>query len=98
MGRLWIYGSSAHSHAALISIGREGLTFTRGYTTAPVCSPSLASIMPVELENAEKRFTSGGGDFISVIEEPQLFNIVADPHERTNLAEENPRIVEKLIK
>ncbi|HLU93971.1 MAG TPA: sulfatase [Membranihabitans sp.] len=42
------YGFMGHPHIQTPNIDKlasEGLTFTRGYTTAPVCSPSLASII-----------------------------------------------------
>ncbi len=42
------YGFMGHPHIETPNIDRlaeEGLTFTRGYVTAPLCSPSLASII-----------------------------------------------------
>jgi len=42
------YGFTGHPHIETPNIDKlagEGLTFTRGYVTAPLCSPSLASII-----------------------------------------------------
>jgi arylsulfatase A-like enzyme len=42
------YGFMGHPHIETPNIDRlalEGMTFTRGYVTAPLCSPSLASII-----------------------------------------------------
>lgn len=42
------YSFAGHPHIETPNIDRlaaEGLTFTRGYSTAPLCSPSLASII-----------------------------------------------------
>jgi len=42
------YGFMGHPHIEtprIDQLAEEGLTFTRGYVTAPLCSPSLASII-----------------------------------------------------
>ena len=42
------YGFMGHEHIETPNIdklARESLTFTRGYASAPLCSPSLASII-----------------------------------------------------
>ncbi|MFC4870979.1 sulfatase [Negadavirga shengliensis] len=42
------FGFMGHSHIEtphIDKLAEEGLTFTRGYVTAPLCSPSLASII-----------------------------------------------------
>ncbi|MDZ7690872.1 MAG: sulfatase [Balneolaceae bacterium] len=39
---------------------------------------------------------SGGGRFIDMIAEPELYHIVNDPHEQNNVASEHPEIVREL--
>ena len=42
------YGFMGHPHIEtphIDKLAQESLTFTRGYVTAPLCSPSLASII-----------------------------------------------------
>ncbi|WP_293353794.1 sulfatase-like hydrolase/transferase [Phenylobacterium sp.] len=40
-----LYGSKLIQTRAIDSIGREGVTFTDGYVTAPLCSPSRAGLL-----------------------------------------------------
>jgi arylsulfatase A-like enzyme len=40
-----IYGNQNMSTPAIDSIGREGVKFTNGYVTAPLCSPSRAGLI-----------------------------------------------------
>src|SRR5690606_37784551 len=67
------YGFMGHPYIEtphIDKLAQESLTFTRGYVTAPLCSPSLASIITVLypqqhritgndplFESAEKRYT-----------------------------------------
>ena len=56
-------------------------------------------ILPNETDQEQIVQKSGNTQFIrtiSVIEEPELYHIVNDPHERHNIASDHPQIVEEL--
>ncbi len=54
-------------------------------------------ILPVESVDAGVMTSGGGGSFISVIETPELYNIVLDPYEENELSASQPDVVEELI-
>ena len=53
-------------------------------------------ILPKEKDQPQVLHSSGGGEFINMIESAALFNIVDDPYEENNLASEHPDIVDEL--
>jgi len=53
-------------------------------------------ILPKEEDYPQKVRTAGGGEFIDMIEGPELYHIVRDSHEEHNLASEHPELVEEL--
>ncbi|MFH5883607.1 sulfatase [Halalkalibaculum sp. DA3122] len=53
-------------------------------------------IVPKEEGTSPEEELSGGGRFIDMIEEPELYHIVNDPHERNDVASEHPEIVREL--
>lgn len=54
-------------------------------------------ILPVDSPNAGVMTSGGGGSFISVIESPELYNIVKDPYEKNEVSATNPEVVQELI-
>ena len=88
-------------------LAEQSLTFTRGYASAPLCSPSLASIItglyafqhgitgidPVVEYEGEKRAEKRAGYYSKDV---QLFNLAEDPSELTNVAAEYPEEVVRL--
>ncbi|GAA5222443.1 sulfatase-like hydrolase/transferase [Membranihabitans marinus] len=55
-------------------------------------------IVPKEKGSSQEVNRSGGGSFISMLEDVRLYNIVSDPHETTNLAGSNPDVVEQMLR
>ena len=53
-------------------------------------------IMPVKSGEPQTFNLSGGGEFISIISKPELYNILNDPHEKENVASQHPEIVKSL--
>ncbi len=53
-------------------------------------------IVPKEQGTSQEEHVSGGGRYIDMIEKPELYHIVNDPHEKNNIVAENPKIVEEL--
>lgn len=39
---------------------------------------------------------SGGGNYISMIKEPELYHILNDPHEKNNVASDHPEVIKEL--
>lgn len=55
-------------------------------------------IVPKEKGSSQEVNRSGGGSFISMLDDVRLYNIVSDPHETKNLAASNPEVVEQMLK
>jgi arylsulfatase A-like enzyme len=53
-------------------------------------------ILPAKVGQPQEMQSGGGGEFINYIEAPELYNIVEDPREMNNVADEYPDVVEEL--
>lgn len=53
-------------------------------------------IVPKEAGHSQVLGGGGGGNYISMIKEQELYNVVNDPHETLNVAHEHPEIVQEL--
>ena len=53
------YGNELVETKNIDSIGRDGVTFTSGYSTAPLCSPSRAGLVTGRLSRAPRSAHAG---------------------------------------
>lgn len=53
-------------------------------------------IMPVEEGHDQEMEMGGGGNYISILDGPKLYNVVEDPYETNNVADQYPEIVAKM--
>ncbi|MEX2640152.1 MAG: hypothetical protein WD266_05675, partial [Balneolales bacterium] len=53
-------------------------------------------ILPNREGQPQAMQSGGGGDFMSYIGKPELYNLDMDPHEQQNLAPEHPEVVHEL--
>lgn len=61
-----------------------------------IMSTPWKMILPVHRKNNHEVHISGGGDFISIIDQIELYDIIQDPMETRNVAADYPKVVERL--
>jgi len=54
-------------------------------------------ILPREVGHPQVMESESWGEFIPMVEEPKLYNLIEDPYEKQNIADENPDVVEVLM-
>ena len=95
------YGFMGHPEIStphLDTLAKESLVFKHGYVTAPLCRPSLASIVSgLYLKRDHGRDTTRYRIVHQWDQTPEhLYDLLADPGEQHNLISHHPKVVKDL--
>lgn len=85
---------SQDSHHDMVDLDKPGLSLEHRI----MLKSPWKLIVPVDSESAGEMSSGGGGNFIPVIEDIELYNVMEDPYEERNVAEQNEKLVKKLKK